>query len=137
MAATAPLRTSAVRNVAVDADLADDWVLASEELMDSGPAWPDGLRPVERGAMREPGMRWWLFEDDTAADDESTTPKGWPLRKPVVAIELAAVAARVAGVTAVRELYVVGDTDTSAQTSGPARQSGRRNGLPTQLLFGC
>jgi hypothetical protein len=51
------------------------------------------------------------------ADDETTTPKGWPLRKPVVAIELAAIAARVPGVTAVRELFVVGDTDTAAQTS--------------------
>jgi predicted phage baseplate assembly protein len=44
-------------------------------------------------------------------------PQGWPLRKPVVGLELAAVAARVPGVTAVRELLLGGDTDTSAQAS--------------------
>ena len=43
--------------------------------------------------------------------------RGWPLRKPVVALELAAVAARVPGVTAVRELLLAGDADTGAQPS--------------------
>lgn len=42
------------------------WVLASDELMDSNPQWPDGLRVAEPGPYKEPGMRWWLFEDDGA-----------------------------------------------------------------------
>lgn len=47
------------------------WVLASDELMDRerALAWPEGLRPVERGAMQSPGMRWWLFEDAAASRD--------------------------------------------------------------------
>lgn len=45
------------------------WVLASDELMGSNPAWPEGLRVVERGPVWVPGMGWWLFEDDTVADD--------------------------------------------------------------------
>lgn len=41
------------------------YVLASDELMDSGPAWPPVLRPVERAGYAAPaGMHWWLFEDD-------------------------------------------------------------------------
>ena len=27
------------------------------------------LRPVERGGIVHPGMRWWLFEDDDAPED--------------------------------------------------------------------
>lgn len=44
------------------------WVLVSDELMDSDPRWPEGFRPVERGSTvwLEPGVRWWLFEDDDA-----------------------------------------------------------------------
>ena len=42
-------------------------VLCSDELMDSHPQWPSYLRPVEVSALSyEPGMRWWLFEDDEA-----------------------------------------------------------------------
>lgn len=44
------------------------WVEMSDELMDSDPQWPDGLRPVEP-AKDSPGWggnRWWLFEDDGA-----------------------------------------------------------------------
>jgi hypothetical protein len=48
-------------------------------------------------------------------------PRGWPLRKEVVALELAAVAARVAGVSAVRELQLAGVADTVAQTRIPMR----------------
>jgi hypothetical protein len=44
-------------------------------------------------------------------------PHGWPLRKPVVALELAAVTARVPGVTAVRELLLAGEGDTTSQPS--------------------
>jgi hypothetical protein len=42
----------------------------------------------------------------------AASSRGWPLRKPVVALELAAVAARVTGVTAVRELLLAGDAST-------------------------
>lgn len=47
-----------------------------------------------------------------------TTPssRGWPLRKRVVALELAAVVARVPGVSAVRDLQLGGEDDTSSQT---------------------
>jgi hypothetical protein len=44
-------------------------VLAADELMASGPPWPEGLRPVEQEPTdpgRYPGMHWWLFEDDGA-----------------------------------------------------------------------
>jgi hypothetical protein len=51
------------------------------------------------------------------AGPTATTPRGWPLRKPVVALELAAAAARVPGVTAVRELQLAGETHTSSQSS--------------------
>ena len=47
----------------------------------------------------------------------SNQPHGWPLRKPVVALELAAVVARVAGVTAVRDLLLAADDDTTSQPS--------------------
>ena len=43
--------------------------------------------------------------------------RGWPLRKPVVALELAAVAARVPGLTSVRELLLAGDADTASRAS--------------------
>lgn len=48
------------------------WVLISDELMDSGPQWPDGLRVIEPGPYEQappgqpPVMRWWLLEDDGA-----------------------------------------------------------------------
>jgi hypothetical protein len=44
------------------------WVLASDELMASEPQWPDGLRPIEPATALppDPGMQWWLFEDDGA-----------------------------------------------------------------------
>lgn len=42
------------------------WVLASDELMGSNPQWPAFLRPIEPGNYEQPGMRWWLFEDDEA-----------------------------------------------------------------------
>jgi hypothetical protein len=48
-------------------------------------------------------------------------PRGWPLRKEVVALELAAAVARVAGVTAVRELQLAGTADTVAQARIPMR----------------
>jgi hypothetical protein len=44
-------------------------------------------------------------------------PRGWPLRKPVVALELAAVVARVSGVTSVRDLLLAADDDTTARAS--------------------
>jgi predicted phage baseplate assembly protein len=46
---------------------------------------------------------------------------GWPLRKSVVALELAAITARVPGVTAVRELLLAGETDTASQVQIPMR----------------
>lgn len=41
------------------------WVLVSDELMDSDPEWPEGLRPVKAATDGPPrgGGRWWLFED--------------------------------------------------------------------------
>lgn len=45
------------------------WVLVSDELMASDPQWPDGLRVVESEVCvrsDQPGMRWWLLEDDGA-----------------------------------------------------------------------
>jgi hypothetical protein len=45
------------------------WVLMSHELMNSGPRWPDGLRPVrqaEDGPGPSPDCAWWLLEDDGA-----------------------------------------------------------------------
>lgn len=46
------------------------WVLISEELMASDPQWPASLRPIQEGeapSPQNPGMRWWLLEDDDAA----------------------------------------------------------------------
>ena len=54
-----------------------------------------------------------VFQPDPA----SLPPTGWPLRKPIVALALAAVVARVSGVSAVRELQLAGAADTSAQAS--------------------
>jgi len=51
----------------------------------------------------------------------AAAPRGWPLRKAVVALELAAVAARVDGVSAVRGLQIAGLADTVAQASVPMR----------------
>jgi hypothetical protein len=51
----------------------------------------------------------------------SAGARGWPLRKSVVALELAAITARVPGVTAVRELLLAGETDTASQASIPMR----------------
>lgn len=51
----------------------------------------------------------------------AAAPRGWPLRKEVVALELAAVAARVAGVSAVRDLQLAGLADTGAQPRVPMR----------------
>jgi hypothetical protein len=48
---------------------------------------------------------------------ESAPPRGWPLRKPVVALELAAVVARVPGVTAVREFLLAGEEHTTSQNA--------------------
>lgn len=48
------------------------WVLVHQELMDSDPQWPDGLRVIEPGPWeptvpnRLPIARWWLMEDDGA-----------------------------------------------------------------------
>jgi len=44
------------------------FVLASDELMASDPQWPACLRPVGPvpGVRADPGMNWWLFEDDEA-----------------------------------------------------------------------
>jgi hypothetical protein len=47
--------------------------------------------------------------------------RGWPLRKSVVALELAAITARVPGVTAVRELLLAGEADTTTRPSIPMR----------------
>lgn len=47
--------------------------------------------------------------------------RGWPLRKEVVALELSAVVARVAGVSSVRELQLAGVADTVAQPRIPMR----------------
>jgi predicted phage baseplate assembly protein len=46
----------------------------------------------------------------------TSAARGWPLRKRVVALELAAVVARVSGVSAVRDLQLGGEDDTSSQT---------------------
>jgi hypothetical protein len=51
------------------------------------------------------------------AREPETGPRGWPLRKAVVALELAAVTARVPGVTAVRELLLAADADSTSQPS--------------------
>jgi len=48
-------------------------------------------------------------------------PRGWPLRKSLVALELAAITARVPGVTAVRELLLAGESDTAGRPSIPMR----------------
>ncbi len=69
--------------------------------------------PGERGVPA--GLA--LFTPATA----STAARGWPLRKPVVALELAAVAARVDGVSAVRELQLAGADDTEPRASLPLR----------------
>jgi hypothetical protein len=45
------------------------WVMVGDDLMAAQPQWPPMLRPVERGGIIWPGMRWWLFEDDDAPDD--------------------------------------------------------------------
>ena len=58
-----------------------------------------------------------VFQPDSA----SSPATGWPLRKPIVALELAAVVARVSGVSAVRELQLAGAADTNAQASLPLR----------------
>jgi len=48
------------------------WVLITDELMDSDPQWPDGLRVIEPGPHEQPhgtnppAARWWLMEDDGA-----------------------------------------------------------------------
>ena len=44
------------------------WVLVSDDLMDSDPQWPDGLRPVkpDDGVPPDACSRWWLLEDDRA-----------------------------------------------------------------------
>jgi hypothetical protein len=47
------------------------WVLIADELMDSDPQWPDGLRIAEPGPLQrpwspDPHARWWLLEDDGA-----------------------------------------------------------------------
>ena len=47
----------------------------------------------------------------------STIERGWPLRKPVVALELAAIAARVPGVSAVNTMLLAGTDDTDATPS--------------------
>jgi hypothetical protein len=47
----------------------------------------------------------------------SDVARGWPLRKPVVALELAAIASRVPGVTAVRDVQLARETDTTAQAT--------------------
>ena len=52
---------------------------------------------------------------------EEDAPRGWPLRRGVVALELAAVVARVPGVSAVRELQMARTTDTASQASIPMR----------------
>jgi predicted phage baseplate assembly protein len=52
-----------------------------------------------------------------ARPSSSNVARGWPLRKPVVALELAAVVARVDGVTAVRDVLLAGDDDTASQSS--------------------
>jgi hypothetical protein len=49
-----------------------------------------------------------------ASPDE---PRGWPLRKAVVALELVAVVARVPGVTGVRDVLLIGANDTTSQSS--------------------
>lgn len=49
--------------------------------------------------------------------ETSLALRGWPLRKPIVALELAAVVARVPGVTAVREFHLAGEEHTTSQTS--------------------
>jgi len=44
------------------------WVLISDDLMNSNPQWPDGLRPVrsDDGVPPDTHNRWWLMEDDGA-----------------------------------------------------------------------
>lgn len=47
------------------------WVEVSDELTDSDPQWPAGLRPVKPATDGPPrgGARWWLFEDDGAPSE--------------------------------------------------------------------
>lgn len=46
------------------------WVLSDKDLMADQPMeWPEGLRPVERGAMTFAGKHRYLFEDDTASPE--------------------------------------------------------------------
>jgi hypothetical protein len=49
----------------------------------------------------------------------SSGPKGWPLGKPLVALELAAVASRVAGVMAVKNVLLFNSGSPTAQASIP------------------
>src|SRR6185437_8553700 len=65
-------------------------------------------------ADADPGPRPLL---PVFAPEPSPQPRGWPLRKPVVALELVAAVARVPGVTAVRELLLAGDDDTTSRPS--------------------
>jgi hypothetical protein len=68
------------------------------------------LPPDDAGAGAEPLL-------PVFTRTASSTPRGWPLRKPVVTLELAAVVARVPGVSAVRDLLLAGDADTTSQSS--------------------
>lgn len=68
------------------------------------------LPPAE--AQRGPDALLPVFTREVSAE-----PRGWPLRKPVVALELAAVAAQVPGVTAVRDLQLISKDDTASQPS--------------------
>ena len=65
-------------------------------------------------ADADPGPRPLL---PVFAPEPSPQPRGWPLRKRVVALELVAAVARVPGVTAVRELLLAGDDDTTSRPS--------------------
>ena len=70
---------------------AEYWVLISDKLMDDCVRWPAGMRPVraDRNHPPEPGMRWWLIEDDDAPAeldgrnveltfrDDGTGPRVW------------------------------------------------------------
>ena len=63
-------------------------------------------RVVTDQAFREQVQQIWL---PLFTPPRTTANRGWPLRKEVVALELAAVTARVTGVTAVRDLLLAGD----------------------------
>lgn len=108
------------------ADYVDIWISVGIEVASDRHAVAEVREAVEqalRAALapvppQVPGVPA-LLPLFTPSEDE--VPRGWPLRRGVVALELAAVVARVTGVSAVRELQLARTTDTTSQASIPMR----------------